>query len=240
MCPRITRLSLPLPDQFFYTHVTGTSGRGAADYRPYDKYTDLFNYAPYLYLQTPSKRGSAWLQAQQKLTDSLEWYAEGLFHRQRSQEGDAPASYSSFNTGAAPVDATGAQVIPANNFYNPFRVDVTGVFREIVEAGPSTFVQHANTSRALLGLRGTLGQWRWDTSVTWARSETDFLLANRVLRTEVRQAVGPSGRDTAGHIVCGTPDPATGNRVFGGHHSRLRPARPVRRARRRRPGDDHT
>jgi outer membrane receptor protein involved in Fe transport len=204
-------LGLPPLDSFFYTHVTGTSGRGASDFRQYDKYTDLFNYAPYLYLQTPSKRGSAWLQARQELTDSLEWYAEGMFHRQRSQEGDEPASYSSFNTGAAPVDpATGAQRIPANNFYNPFGTDIVGVFRELVEAGPSTFVQHANTSRALIGLRGTLGYWHWDSSLTWARSETDFLLANQVLRAEVRQAVGPSGRDAAGHIVCGIPDPATG------------------------------
>lgn len=204
-------LGLPPPDTFFYTRVTGTSGRGAADFRPYDKYTDLFNYAPYLYLQTPSKRGTAWVQARQELTGSLQWYAEGMFHRQRSQEADAPASYSSFNTGAAPVDpATGAQTIPANSFYNPFGTDVVGVFREILEAGPSTFVQHANTSRALLGLRGALGQWRWDGSVTWARSETDFLQANQILRTQVRQAVGPSGRDSAGHIVCGTPDPATG------------------------------
>jgi iron complex outermembrane receptor protein len=109
------------------TRVTGSSGTGTADFRPFDPTTDFFNYAPYSYLQTPSERGALWLSGRRKVTDSVEIFAEGLAQIRRSRQALAPSDYSNFRAGGAPVDpATGVQVIPANNYYNPFGVNAIG------------------------------------------------------------------------------------------------------------------
>ena len=193
-----------------YTRVAGGSGRGADAFRAWDKSSDLFDYAPYAYLQTPQERGVGWLSAQFDFGSSIEAFAEGLLHRSRSREQIEPTHYSSFNVGAAPVDpATQAQFIPANNFYNPFGVDV-GVLRTLLEAGPRTYDQRFATGRMVVGLRGRIERWQWEGSVTWAQSDTDDSHAGQILRAPARSAVGPSGRDAAGNVACGVPDPATG------------------------------
>jgi outer membrane receptor protein involved in Fe transport len=198
-------------DRGRYTTVTGTSGRGSNDFRPFDFTQDLFNYAPYNFLQTPSRRGAVWLQAHQRLTSSVELFAEGLAHHSESRQQIAPATYASFENGAAPLDpATGQQIIPANNYYNPFGVDLPGTARRIVEGGDRLFRENAEAERVLLGLRGNLGTWRWEASIVWARNRTESFATGAILRTAAALAVGPSGPDATGHIVCGVPDPATG------------------------------
>jgi iron complex outermembrane receptor protein len=194
-----------------YTTVSGTSGRGANDFRPIDFTQDLFNYAPYNFLQTPSRRGAVWLQARHALTRSVELFAEGLAHHSESHQQIAPSTYSTLQNGAAPLDpTTGEQIVPANNYYNPFGVDIPRALRRMVEGGDRLFREVSEAERVLLGLRGNLGAWHWETSLVWARNRTESFETGVTLRTAAALAVGPSGPDAAGHIVCGTPDPATG------------------------------
>jgi iron complex outermembrane receptor protein len=194
-----------------YTTVSGTSGRGANDFRPIDFTQDLFNYAPYNFLQTPSRRGAVWLQARHALTRSVELFAEGLAHHSESHQQVAPSTYSTLQNGAAPLDpTTGEQIVPANNYYNPFGVDIPRALRRMVEGGDRLFREVSEAERVLLGLRGNLGAWHWETSLVWARNRTESFETGVTLRTAAALAVGPSGPDAAGHIVCGTPDPATG------------------------------
>jgi iron complex outermembrane recepter protein len=202
--------ALGLPPSNFYTRVAGSSGQSTADYRLFNPLTDQVNYAPYGDLQTPTQRGSLWLMAHRNLTDSIEWFAEWLEHRGTSQQAFLPISYSNFATGGAPADSSGNQVIPANNFYNPFGIDIPAIFRLMGEDGLEVFHQDSTTQRALMGLRGDVGGWHWEGSLTWARSDTRDFQGNQILASRVRQAVGPSGRNVNGAIVCGTPDPATG------------------------------
>jgi iron complex outermembrane receptor protein len=194
-----------------YTTVNGTSGRGPNDFRPFDFSQDLFNYAPYNFLQTPSQRGAFWLQARRELTSSVELFAEGLAHHSKSRQQIAPSTYASRESGAAPLNpTTGRQVIPANNYYNPFGVNVPFVARRILEGGDRLFREVSEAERVLLGLRGNLGTWHWETSIVGARNRTESFATGEVLRTATTLAVGPSGPDATGHIVCGTPDPETG------------------------------
>src|SRR4029079_319521 len=45
-----------------YTLIAGHAGTTASDFRPFEfTQQDLFNYAPYNYLQTPSRRAGGWL-----------------------------------------------------------------------------------------------------------------------------------------------------------------------------------
>jgi iron complex outermembrane recepter protein len=46
-------------------------------------------------------------------------------------------------------------------------------------------------------------------AVTWARNDATETNSGVLLRDALRLAVGPSGPDAAGNIVCGTPDPVT-------------------------------
>jgi iron complex outermembrane receptor protein len=194
-----------------FTRVAGSSGAGAADFRPFDPRVDSLNYAPYLLLQSPSKRGSAWMFGRGEWSDSIEWFSEGLISTRRSETHGPPSDYSNFRAGAAPVDpATGAQIIPANNFYNPFGVDIPALFRTLTEGQARVFAQDLKSYRLLLGLRGELRGWHLESAVTWARNDATETQSGQLLRDPLRVAVGPSGRNSAGDVVCGVPDPATG------------------------------
>jgi iron complex outermembrane recepter protein len=207
---RVPTGSLVIPDGIFevpegntlglqpgaYTRVPRATGQTASDWRPYAD--ESFNYAPYTYLQTPSERGSLWLMGTQPLSGGLELFFEGLFsHRESSQ-----------NLAPAPFQADSG--IPANNFYNPFGVDVPFGLRRLVELGTRTFSQRIQTWRALAGVRGELGEWTWEASV--ATSESDAITRENglPLADPLITGIGASGLDASGRIVCGTPDPVTG------------------------------
>ena len=187
--------ALGLPHEF-YTRVPGTTGQTASDWRPYAD--EIFNYAPYTYLQTPNERGSLWLLGNQQLGDGLELFFEGLFSRRESSHTNAPAPFGIINS------------VPANNFYNPFGVDIPFGLRRLVELDVRSFSQRVEMWRALAGVRGEIGHWRWEVSA--AMSESDAIThENGVpLVDPLTAGLGPSGRDASGRIVCGTPDPATG------------------------------
>ena len=198
-------------DRGLYTTVEGTSGQGPDDFRSFDFAQDLFNYAPYNFLQTPSQRGAVWLQARRELTEGVELFGEGLVQHGESHQQLAPSTYGSVIFGAAPVSpTTGQQAIPANNYYNPFGVDIARMQRRMLEGGDRLYQEDSESERALLGLRGTLGTWRWETSLAWGRNRTESSATGEILRTAAALAVGPSGLDANGQVVCGTPDPATG------------------------------
>jgi iron complex outermembrane recepter protein len=177
-----------------YTRVPGATGQTASDWRPYEDET--FNYAPYLYLQTPNERVSLWLLGKQPLSGGVELFFEGLFSRRESSQNLAPA----------PLESG----VPANNYYNPFGVDVPFGLRRLIELDTRTFSQRVEMWRALAGVRGELGEWTWEASVATSDSDAVTRENGLPLVEPLMTGLGPSGRDASGRIVCGTPDPATG------------------------------
>jgi iron complex outermembrane receptor protein len=178
-----------------YTRVPGAAGQAASDWRPYDDET--FNFAPYTYLQTPNERGSLWLLGNQPLGGDIELFFEGLFSRRESSQTLAPAPYESIG-------------IPANNFYNPFGVDVPFGLRRLIELETRTFSQRVEMWRAVAGVRGELGEWTWEASIATSESDAVTRENGLPLAEPLMTGLGPSGRDASGRIVCGTPDPVTG------------------------------
>ena len=179
----------------FYTRVPGATGQTASDWRPYENET--FNYAPYTYLQTPNERGSLWLLGNQPLGDGLELFFEGLFSRRESSQNLAPAPYETIG-------------VPANNYYNPFGVDVPFGLRRLIELETRRFSQRIEMWRALAGVRGEIGEWTWEVSVATSESDAVTRENGLPLAEPLTTGLGPSGRDASGRIVCGTPDPLTG------------------------------
>ena len=187
--------ALLLPHEF-YTRVPGATGQTASAWRPYAD--ERFNFAPYTYLQTPNERGSVWLLGNRPLNDGLELFFEGLFSRRESSQNLAPAPFVTESS------------VPANNYYNPFGVDVPFVLRRLSELGTRSFSQRVEMWRALAGVRGDLREWTWEVSA--AASESDAVTRENGLPLvePLMTGLGPSGHDASDRIVCGPPDPATG------------------------------
>ena len=198
-----------------YTRVDGASGQTAADYRPFDPATDNFNFAPFNYSQTPNERASAWLIGSHPLSERISLFMEGLVHHRKSTQKAAPDPYFAGREPAATL-ANGLRGIPTDNYYNPFGVDLSWspgslpVGRRLVELGDRTVREEVDLWRVLVGLEGGVADWAWTLSVTNAESDGSTVETGVALRERLALAVGPSGRDETGRIVCGPPEPTTG------------------------------
>jgi outer membrane receptor protein involved in Fe transport len=187
-----------------YIHVTGTTGRTAADYRPFNLDTDTFNYAPYTFLQTPSERGSVWLMGTQPFTPQVSLHVEALWNQRRSSQQLAPTPFDTQND-VSPVLSDGSTGIPADNYYIPTGLDLNIVRRRLVELPQRGDHQKIDVNRELVSLKVKAGDWTIEPAVSLSHSlstETDL---GAIPGQRFAQAVGPSGPNAQGQIVCGTP-----------------------------------
>ncbi|MEP6885627.1 MAG: TonB-dependent receptor [Gammaproteobacteria bacterium] len=185
-----------------YTRVSGTTGRSAANFRPINFDTDYFNYAPYSYLQTPSERGSVWLMGTQPLTANTSFHFEGLANHRRSSQQLAPTP---FFTGLdpAPLLPDGSPGIPADNYYNPFGVDVPRARRRFVEIADRRERQRVDMNRELVGLNVQFGSWNIEPTVSLSQSHATETDLGAIPGERLATALGPSGPNAQGQIVCG-------------------------------------
>ena len=193
-----------------YTRVTGATGQTAADYRPFTS-ADTFNFAPFNYSQTPNERASLWLLGSAPLAESVRFFVEALIHERESSQELAPAPiFPGF--GAGPTLADGTTGVPAENYYNPFGVDLSGITtRRVVEQTTRGFAQEVDFWRVLAGVEGEWSRdWGWSLAIGRAESQSTNVEHGLLLTSRVLPALGPSGRDDSGRIVCGARDPATG------------------------------
>jgi len=64
--------------------------------------------------------------------------------------------------------------------------------------------------RALIGLEGSVADWTWELALQSATAEATAVEKGFVALRRMVSALGPSGLDDSGRIVCGSSDPATG------------------------------
>ena len=191
-----------------YTRVAGSTGQTAADYRPFTR-EDSFNNSAWNYSQMPNEHMSFWLNGSRPLNETLEFFMEGLVDRRNSAVQGTP---DFFHTVArtAPALADGSAGIPADNFYNPFGVDLPFVARRFMEQGVRRATHEIDMWRAVFGLRGNLGSWNWEFSLGDSESSAEGRTIGGFASVRYEAALGPSGPDDTGRIVCGQRDPATG------------------------------
>jgi outer membrane receptor protein involved in Fe transport len=193
-----------------YTRVTGATGQTAADYRPFTT-ADTFNFAPYNYSQTPNERVSIWLLGSAPIAESARFFVEALVHERDSSQELAPATMF-LGFGAGPTLSDGTTGVPAENYYNPFGVDLSGLTtRRVVEQSTRGFAQELDFWRMLAGVEGDLPRdWNWKLAIGRAESDSTNVERGLLLTSRVLPALGPSGPDDSGRIVCGARDPTTG------------------------------
>ncbi|WP_395444105.1 TonB-dependent receptor [Caulobacter sp. UC70_42] len=101
-------------------------------------------------------------------------------------------------------------VVSRNNPYNPFgsgpgrlasytgpAQDVTIVGYDVLDVGMRNFDVDNTQIRAVAGLRGRIGDWRWDTSAVYSRAKTVDTEHNRVSNTALQAALSSSDPATA-------------------------------------------
>ncbi len=191
-----------------YVRIPGSTGQTADDYRPRQD-SDVFFLSPYTYLQTPNQRGTLWLLGSQPLTDSVTLFAEGLWHDRRSSQQSSPVPVIG-GLSPLPTLSDGSPGIPAENWYNPFGVDIQGIERRLIELPDRGFEQHIEAWRALIGARGAWNSWHWEVAAATAESSGHSDEEGLPSALRLIPALGPSGPDAAGHIVCGARDAASG------------------------------
>jgi outer membrane receptor protein involved in Fe transport len=187
--------------------VPDATGQTPDAYRPYVRGIDGFNSASFNYSQTPNERESLWLLGSHSLGESTNLFVEGLFHHRTSAQQAAPAIY---HTDLGPTLTDGTFGIPADNYYNPFGVDVARAARRLVEAGNRKVSEDVELWRALIGFEGTIARWTWEVALASAQSDATMVESGFVVPPRFASALGPSGPDDSGRIVCGLRDPATG------------------------------
>jgi outer membrane receptor protein involved in Fe transport len=192
-----------------YYRIPGSRGQSASNYLSFDPNNpdpaSLFNFAPYNYLQTPNRRDAIWLLGSQPVADDVTLFAEGLWYARKSSQHLAPTPYS-LNPDPGPVLADGSIGVPADNWYNPFGVDVTRIRRRFIELPQREFQQDIQGWRALIGMRGAWRSWQWDVALADSRSTSTSINTGLPSAVRLVPAIGPSGPDATGQIVCGARD----------------------------------
>jgi iron complex outermembrane receptor protein len=193
-----------LPSGPSQTLIPGRPGTAASDFKPYNFATDGYNFAPDNYLLTPQERTSVYAQARYNLTDAITFRSDLLFTERKSSQELAP---SPLTLGAG--GGIGGQTrVSAQNIYNPFGVDIP-----IVQYRPAlqkrNFAQDVDTFRFSGGFDGAFDlferSFSWDAAYSYTDSERRDITLGLFNMNNLRTAVGPSFRDSAGVARCGTP-----------------------------------
>ena len=125
---------------------------------------------------------------------------------------------------SAPISSA-VITVPASNYWNPFGpstspnrlpnltlgVPTGGLPIRItnyrpVDAGSRSFVVTDNMARGLLGVRGDLGDFQWESAVSYARAETDDNTRNAISNTLFQQQLSLSTPDAYNPFNGGTQD----------------------------------
>jgi len=191
-----------------YMRIPGSTGQTASDYRPFTR-DDAFNQSEYNYSQMPNERRSLWLFGSRPFDGGERLFLEAFVHERESSSQGAPDQLLTFADNV-PILESGAPGIPATNYYNPFGVDLGFAARRFVEQGPRLIDQDVEVWRVVAGVEGDLGNWNWEFAVGTAESESVNRTTGAFASSRYPTALGPSGLDANGQIVCGDPDPATG------------------------------
>lgn len=183
------------------TRTPGTSGAAGTDYRCYSAASDAFNYQAVNLVMTPQERTNAFFLGNYQITDDVNAFIQ-VFHNKTA---------SNFAIAPLPFDARNDNVdISAASYYNPFGVGFGPTsgndFRSrFVSLGQRAAFFDTTTDQLITGVEGFLGNtWKWDFALNYAHNSQDNTNNGYVYYAGLRDALGPSFRDTDGVVKCGT------------------------------------
>ncbi|MGA0607563.1 TonB-dependent receptor [Phenylobacterium sp. VNQ135] len=145
-------------------------------------------------------RGSVMGVFDHELTDDVTLFGDLLYYR--------ASAYAERGGSTLLTDAP--LVVSRNNLYNPFgsgpgrlpgytgpAQDVTLVGYNVLDVGNRSFDVDNHQYRGVLGLKGRVADWRWETSGVWSRAKTIDTEHNRVSNTALQAALSSADPATA-------------------------------------------
>ncbi|MFT3789894.1 MAG: TonB-dependent receptor [Rudaea sp.] len=194
------RIFLPsnLASQFGCNSVTLASGNGTSlnDYKCFNIRTDAYNFQQNTWILIPQERANAYFLANYDLSGNTQAFAEVLYNKTRSQEGDPPAY----------LDANASDLeISKYSMYNPFGVDLGGeagyeFLTRFTGIGQRLTDYDTTTSQATFGVKGAIGEWEWNAYYNYGRiQQRQYFHGYPFFSDSLRSALGPS------MLVDGTP-----------------------------------
>jgi outer membrane receptor protein involved in Fe transport len=189
-------------------------------FRPLGGQEDLFNPAPYQYLQRPDTRYNAGVFLSYDFNQAASLYSEAQFTDERTSVRYEPsgttATAASLNTFSIPcsnplLSASQVNDLCTSAGLGPLDTAQVGIGRRNVEGGQRTDAFHHQSYRIVLGLKGAISDpWSYDASVVFGRVNAHETLANDISQSRLANAlnvVSVGGVATCQSVVDGT-DPA--------------------------------
>ena len=204
---------------------TNTVDAKTGAFRPFDFGTDLYNYGPKNYYQTPNERTTAGSFLHYDVTDKLTAYGEVMFSRNTTQAQIAPSgdfflnsfipcndplltaeeqtticSPANLAAQGNPTQTIGGVVTPGINMY---------IGRRNVEGGPRIASFDSNSFRTVVGLKGNIND-AFSFDVYGQRSTVDGnfanlnYLSNAYIQNALTVVPGPGGAPTCASVINGT------------------------------------
>jgi len=160
--------------------------------RAWDWPSDLYNYAPINYLQTPLTRKSIGLMAIFKVADNFEAYFEAAYTRNESLRNLAPSPVFDFflvNTDNPLLTPETRQLFEDQFLLEPGLAGM-GLRRRMSELGPRIADHDRKYTRLVAGFRGEfLDGWDLDAWVTYTDANESVLLLNDGSRSRLLQGL---------------------------------------------------
>jgi outer membrane receptor protein involved in Fe transport len=172
---------------------------------------DSYNFQTLNYVVTPSTRVNLFSNGAYELSKNTSAFYEASFNSRKSQQQLAEEPLITSGVGENGV------VISKDSIYNPFGADVLDYNRRLVEFGTRQFNQDIDTSRVVVGLKGSIDEevpvvknWKWETSYNYGRATSTVNQHGDLIVSHLARALGPSFIDPVKGPTCGTPsDPIT-------------------------------
>ena len=188
-----------------------TLGPEYGDFRRFSYFGgDSYNYAPANYQRQPNERWSMSFFGDTKINalssagvlGEVTGYIEATYTNRESNQklAEVPLAPLVFFSYDAPYSA--------DNYYNPFGVDISDWRRRMVEGGSRREPNAEDTVRALIGLggewdQGALGGWSWDAHFIKGESRRESHFGHLYNLERVANAVGPTtGNPADGSLEC--------------------------------------
>jgi iron complex outermembrane receptor protein len=189
----------PTTPIYTFANPTGADFHGFAT-------ADRFNFQPFNYLITPSRRTNLFGKARNELTDDVAVTVVASYTNRKSNSQAAPNPLF-FGADAGAGFWMDNVVIPANHPFNPFGIELDGNFtdpsgnnnlitigRRPLEAGPRQFEQNVDTWLLTTTLDGDAQlasrPLYWDVNFTWARNNASQIARNIFQARKLALALG--------------------------------------------------
>jgi outer membrane receptor protein involved in Fe transport len=160
--------------------------------RAFDWTSDLYNYAPLNYLQTPLTRLTAGIQAHYNVSDNFEAYTEAAFARNEARQNLAVVPASLFvlvNTDNPVLTSETRQVFEEQMTIEPGFAAML-LRRRLEELGPRIFDHQRDYLRLVAGIRGDFAEgWSVDAWVTYTDASESELRLNSASRSRFAQGL---------------------------------------------------